>query len=429
MPCSPGPSCRRIPPRPRQRCRGARRSPRSPRMVVPRADAARASRPPRQLPSRERWPAALCSRRQIREPRGRSAPWLGDRVRAGDPSSSSHSPQPQRRCRPSASTSNVGRALRAKKLRLAAFSVGHVRSWYAPSLRHGSAEYLVPRLQFGCVICRTCVQAGTLPQACFSRRRTSQTSLAEALDPRCGPRPRLTRGDLSPARLPHQGGEELSRVRTGRCRDLLRRPRCDNAASSGAALRSEIDDVIRRLDDIEVVLDHNHRVSSIDQAVKHTEELRDIVEMQPGGRLVEYVEGPSSGAFGQLRSQLHALSLTARKSRRRLTHLYVTETDVTQSVEMARNRGNRREEVRGLAHTHLEYLSDVFSLVADCQRLAVVALSLTNFARHIDVGEEMHLDLDRSFARAWFTATTANIEREPAGLVATATCVGRLREE
>src|ERR671919_1324722 len=401
MPCSPGPSCRRIPPRPRQRCRGARRSPRSPRMVVPRADAARASRPPRQLPSRERWPAALCSRRQIREPRGRSAPWLGDRVRAGDPSSSSHSPQPQRRCRPSASTSNVGRALRAKKLRLAAFSVGHVRSWYAPSLR-------------------PC-------QACFSRRRTSQTSLAEALDPRCGPRPRLTRGDLSPASLPHQGGEELSRVRTGRCRDLLRRPRCDNAASSGAALRSEIDDVIRRLDDIEVVLDHNHRVSSIDQAVKHTEELRDIVEMQPGGRLVEYVEGPSSVAFGQLRSQLHALSLTARKSRRRLTHLYVTETDVTQSVEMARNRGNRREEVRGLAHTHLEYLSDVFSLVADCQRLAVVALSLTNFARHIDVGEEMHLDLDRSFARAWFTAATANIEREPAGLVATATCVGRLR--
>src|SRR5919106_3837306 len=57
----------------------------------------------------------------------------------------------------SASTSNVGRVLRAKKLRLASFSVGYVRSWYAPSLR--------PR------------------QACFSRRRTSQTSPAEALMP------------------------------------------------------------------------------------------------------------------------------------------------------------------------------------------------------------------------------------------------------
>ena len=80
-----------------------------------------------------------------------------------------------------ASTSNVGRALRAKKLRLAAFSVGHVRSWYAPSLRHGSAEYLVALLRFGCVSCGTRVQAGALPWACFSRRRTSQTSLAEAL--------------------------------------------------------------------------------------------------------------------------------------------------------------------------------------------------------------------------------------------------------
>src|SRR5918996_6303551 len=80
-----------------------------------------------------------------------------------------------------ASTSNVGRVLQAKKLRLAAFSVGHVRSWYAPSLRHGSAEYLVSPLRSGCVSCRTGVQVGALPQACFSRRRTSQTSLAEAL--------------------------------------------------------------------------------------------------------------------------------------------------------------------------------------------------------------------------------------------------------
>ena len=100
----------------------------------------------------------------------------------------------------SASTSNVGRVLRAKKLRLAAFgthsfrtspstdierndcvpSVGHVRSWYAPSRRHGSAEYLVALLRSGCVSCGTGVQAGALPWAWFSRRRISQTSLAEA---------------------------------------------------------------------------------------------------------------------------------------------------------------------------------------------------------------------------------------------------------
>jgi tRNA-2-methylthio-N6-dimethylallyladenosine synthase len=40
---------------------------------------------------------------------------------------------------------------------------------------------LVLLLRFGCVSSRTGVQADALPQACFSRRRTSQTSLAEAL--------------------------------------------------------------------------------------------------------------------------------------------------------------------------------------------------------------------------------------------------------
>src|SRR5918996_5864797 len=142
----------------------------------------------------KRWPTICTTTRSRRS----SAPSLGTRpdVHRGSSCSPNGRATASRSCVPrrspqvtpsstqspsggtSASTNNVGRVLRAKKLRLAAFSVGHVRSGYAPSLR-------------------PC-------QVCFSRRITSQTSLAEAQPPasRCSVRksqndPKCGRGSPS----------------------------------------------------------------------------------------------------------------------------------------------------------------------------------------------------------------------------------------
>ena len=63
------------------------------------------------------------------------------------------------------------------------------------------------------------------------------------------------------------------------------------------------------------------------------------------------------------------------------------------------------------------------------ERLAVVASSVTHLARHIDVGQEVHLDLDRPVARAVVTATALDVERETTGHVSTDLGLSRLGEQ
>ena len=58
------------------------------------------------------------------------------------------------------------------------------------------------------------------------------------------------------------------------------------AAARLAALRTEIDQVVRLLDHVEVVLDHEHGVAAVDQPLQHLEQLLDVGEVETGGRLV-----------------------------------------------------------------------------------------------------------------------------------------------
>src|SRR5262245_51738594 len=86
-----------------------------------------------------------------------------------------------------------------------------------------------------------------------------------------------------------QRGERRPRVRGGHQGHLFRRSRGYHATSGLATLGTEIDQVVRRLDDVEVVLDDDHRVAAIDQAVEHLEELAHVIEVKAGRRLVEEI--------------------------------------------------------------------------------------------------------------------------------------------
>ena len=57
------------------------------------------------------------------------------------------------------------------------------------------------------------------------------------------------------------------------------------------------------------------------------------------------------------------------------------------------------------------------SLKLNLQRFAIVALALALIAGHINVWQEMHLDLDYAVALTLLATTTFDIEREPPGLV------------
>ena len=81
-----------------------------------------------------------------------------------------------------------------------------------------------------------------------------------------------------------------------------------NLATGAAATGPEIDQPVRALDDLEVVLDDEHRISTVHQFHSATfSNLRMVIEMQSGGRLVQQVEGLSGIDAGQFVGQFDTL--------------------------------------------------------------------------------------------------------------------------
>ena len=68
--------------------------------------------------------------------------------------------------------------------------------------------------------------------------------------------------------------------------DLLGRAGHDDAAARFARLGPHVDDPVGRLDHVQIVLDHDHRVAQVDQAVEYVEQSGQIVEVQSGRWLV-----------------------------------------------------------------------------------------------------------------------------------------------
>ena len=58
--------------------------------------------------------------------------------------------------------------------------------------------------------------------------------------------------------------------------------------AADTALRTEVDDPVGGLDDVEVVLDDDDGVAVITQPVQYRQQLRDIVEVQAGGGLSSF---------------------------------------------------------------------------------------------------------------------------------------------
>ena len=99
------------------------------------------------------------------------------------------------------------------------------------------------------------------------------------------PLPEQARGGLSLGRLarPHEHRlEVLAGVAARLARHILRRPLRDDLAAAHAAVRPEVEHPVRRLDHVEVVLDHHHAVALVDQALeffKAVPRVRDILAL------------------------------------------------------------------------------------------------------------------------------------------------------
>ncbi len=87
----------------------------------------------------------------------------------------------------------------------------------------------------------------------------------------------------------------------------------DHLAAGVATLGAEVDHMVGGLDDIQMVLDQQHSVTCVDQAVQRSEQAFDIGQVQPGSRLVENIDGMAATLeFAQLGCDLDPLRLASR---------------------------------------------------------------------------------------------------------------------
>ncbi len=211
--------------------------------------------------------------------------------------------------------------------------------------------------------------------------------------------------------------------------DLFRGAGGDDAAAAVAALGAQIHDPVGGLDHVQVVFDHHHRVALVAQPVQHRQQVLDVVEVQPGGGLVEQVQSAPGVASRELLRQFHPLRLAARQRGGRLAELDVAQAHVHQRFQLARERRHRFEQVQRVLDSHVEDFVDVAALVADLQGFAVVALALAHVTGHVDVGQEVHFDLDQAVTLAGLAAAAANVEGEPPRRVTACARLGHLREQ
>src|SRR6202171_2402940 len=203
----------------------------------------------------------------------------------------------------------------------------------------------------------------------------------------------------------------------------------DQLAAPVAAARAEVDDMVDGLEDVEVVLDDEHRVAPVNELLEDPEEPLDVGEMEPGGGLVEDVEGHPGVPAGELGRQLDALGLATGQGGGGLAQADVAEAHVGQGLQLARDPRLVLEQLQGLVDGHVEDLGDVVALEAHLQRLAVVALALAHLAGDIYVGQEVHLDLDHPVTLAGLAAAALDVEGEAPWAIAALAGLGQGREQ
>src|SRR5690606_17942812 len=111
-------------------------------------------------------------------------------------------------------------------------------------------------------------------------------------------------------------------------------------------------------------------------------------------------------------AQLDALSLAARERGSRLADLDIAQADALERGELVADDRHGGEEFDAFVDRHVEHVGDRLALELHFERLPVVALALADVAGDINVGQEVHFDLEDAIALTFFAAATLDVEGE-----------------
>src|ERR1700745_1548559 len=103
----------------------------------------------------------------------------------------------------------------------------------------------------------------------------------------------------------------------------------------------------------------------------------------------------------------------------------VSKTHVYECLQLLTDLWNVFENGQSICDGCFEQISYRLSFVAHLESLMVVTLAATDLAKHIHVGQKIHLDTALPFALASLAPSAAHVERETAGFVSTFPRFGR----
>src|SRR5690606_33839707 len=102
-----------------------------------------------------------------------------------------------------------------------------------------------------------------------------------------------------------------------------------------APFQAQVNEVVGTFYQIDIVFDHDHGMSLVDELVKGFEQFFDVVEMQAGGGFVKDEQGLLLRVpLDQEGGQLDPLGLAARKGGGGLSQGDIAQADVQQRLEL-----------------------------------------------------------------------------------------------
>lgn len=218
-------------------------------------------------------------------------------------------------------------------------------------------------------------------------------------------------------------------MRCGDFTDLLGCALGYELSSPRPSVRSEIDDVVSDLDDVEMMFDDDDRISGIYQAMQQIDKQRHIREVKAGGRLVEHEQRSPRDSARELTSELDALGLTARERARGLAERHIAEAHFAERGKLRAQLRDRRKQLGGLVDAHLEHICNAVAAILYFERLWVVAAAIAAVAAHELGRQKLHIHAHYAIAAAGLTAPAFDIETEACRVVSTSLTIRQARED
>ena len=135
--------------------------------------------------------------------------------------------------------------------------------------------------------------------------------------------------------------------------------------------------------------------------------------MEARGGFVQQVNRLPGGPSAQFRRQLHALGFAARQGGGGLPQPHIPQPHVVKRFQLAQDLRVVFEEPHRLLDGHVEHFADVLPLPDHFQRLPVIPFPAAHVAGHIQVRQEVHLDLFHAVPLAGFAPAALHVEGEP----------------